>query len=96
MAHYVQTGVSLTRSQDQSIRALADKLGMTYSETIRNLVSTALPFAENGHSLNFGRIVTIVEFASVALDHLVQKMMPEASDHLLAEAIKNARQFHAS
>ena len=32
----------------------------------------------------------------VALDHLVQKMMPEASDHLLAEAIKNARQFHAS
>jgi len=96
MAQYVQTGISLTRSQDQSVRALADKLGLTYSETIRHLVSTALPFAENGHALNFGRIVTIVEYASVALDHLVQKMLPEASAHLLAEAIKNARQFHAS
>lgn len=96
MAQYVQTGVSLTQSQDQRIRALADKLGITYSETIRNLVSTALPFAENGHSLNFGRIVTIVEFASVALDHLVQKMLPESSDLLLVEATKNARKYHAS
>jgi len=55
-----------------------------------------LPFAENGHALNFGRIVTIVEFASVALDNLVQKMLPEASDHLLVEAAKNARKYHAS
>jgi hypothetical protein len=96
MAQYIQTGISLTRSQDQQIRALAEKLGLTYAETVRCLVSAALPFVQDRHAINYGRLITIIEFASLALDAMAQKLSPEIADRLLDVAIDNARKYHAA
>ena len=73
MADYIQIGVSMTTRQAERIQALADKQGTSISETIRNLLNIALPFAEGGHGLDFARLLTILEFSSLALDTLVQR-----------------------
>lgn len=96
MADYIQNGVSLTTRQAERIQALAEKQGTSISETIRNLVNIALPFAERGHGLDFARLVTILEFSSLALDTLVQKAAPEDADRLLDLAIEHAKKYHAA
>jgi hypothetical protein len=77
--------------QAERIQALAEKQGTSFSETIRNLVNIALPFAERGYGLDFARLVTILEFSSLALDTLVQKAAPEEADRLLDLAIEHAK-----
>ncbi len=96
MADYIQNGVSLTTRQAERIQALAEQQGTSISETIRNLVNIALPFAERGHGLDFARLVTILEFSSLALDTLVQKAAPEDADRLLDLAIEHAKKYHAA
>lgn len=96
MADYIQNGVSLTTRQAERIQALAEKQGTSISETIRNLVNIALPFAERGHGLDFARLVTILEFSSLALDTLVQKAAPEDADRLLDLAIEHTKKYHAA
>jgi hypothetical protein len=96
MAQYIQTGVSLTLGQHERIRALTDRDGVTYTETIRTLVNIALPFAEGGHGVNYARLVTILEFTSLALDTLITKHAPEEADRLLDLAVEHLRKFHAS
>lgn len=96
MADYVQIGVSMTTSQAEHIRALAERQGTSISETIRNLLNIALPFAENGHRLNFARVLTILEFSSLALDTLIAKLAPEDSDRLLDLAVEHLKKFHAA
>ena len=96
MADYVQIGVSLNPLQVERLQALGEKQGTSFSETIRNVLNIALPFAENGHRLDFARILTIVEFTSLALDTLITVHAPEESDRLLDLAVENLRTFHAS
>jgi hypothetical protein len=96
MADYIQIGVSMTTRQAERIQALADKQGTSISETIRNLLNIALPFAEGGRGLDFARLLTILEFSSLALDTLVQRAAPEEADRLLDLAIEHAKKYHAA
>lgn len=96
MADYIQNGVSLTTRQAERIQALAEKQGTSFSETIRNLINIALPFAERGSGVDFARLVAIIEFSSLALDTLVQKAAPEDADRLLDLAIEHAKKYHAA
>lgn len=96
MADYIQNGVSLTTRQAERIQALAEKQGTSFSETIRNLINIALPFAERGSGVDFARLVAIIEFSSLALDALLQKAAPEDADRLLDLAIEHAKKYHAA
>jgi hypothetical protein len=55
-----------------------------------------LPFAERGHGLDFARLITMLEFNTLALDTLVQRAAPEEADRLLDLAIEHAKKYHAA
>jgi hypothetical protein len=96
MVRYIQTGLSLRPAQHERIKALAERRGLTYADMIRHLLDIAVPFAEGGHGLDYARLLTILEFTSLALDTLVQKLSPEDADRLLDLAVNHARTYHAA
>lgn len=96
MARYIQTGLSVTYAQRERIRALALARGVTQTDIVRHLIDIALPFAEGGHGLDYARLLTILEFASLALDALIQRHAPEEADRLLDLAVAHAKTYHAA
>lgn len=96
MARLVQCGLSVTQSQYESIKALALKQKKPQAFVVRSLIDVALPFAEQGNTVNFARVLTILEFASLALDTLIAQAAPEEADRLLDLAVENLKKFHAS
>ncbi len=95
MSRLIQRNIYLTPAQHQRIEALAAKEGLPQADLIRKLIDIALPFAETGEGVNFGRLVTLVEFSSLALDTLIHRLSPADADPLLERAIQFARQYHA-
>ena len=96
MARYIQTGLSVTHAQHERIKALANARGITQTDIVRHLIDIALPFAESGHGLDYARLLTILEFASLALDTLIQRHAPDDADRLLDLAVAHARKYHAA
>jgi hypothetical protein len=96
MARFIQTGLSVTPIQFDRIKALAERRGLPPTDVVRQLIDVALPFAEHGHGIDFGRLLTILEFTSLALDTLVTKLAPEDSDRLLDLAVEHAKTYHAA
>lgn len=96
MTRLVQTGLSLSPIQKDRIKALAERRGVTHADIARQLIDIALPLAESGQGLNIARLVIILEFASLALDKLMQRQVPEEADRLLDLAIEHARKYHAA
>lgn len=96
MARLVQCGLSISQSQYQRIQALAEQQGKPQAFIVRSLIDIALPFAENGHRLDFARLLTILEYSSLALDTLVARLAPEDSDRLLDLAVEHLNKFHAA
>lgn len=96
MSRLVQCGLSITRTQNDRLQALAERDAMTRADVVRRLIDIALPFAEGGLGLDFARLVTILEFCSLTQDCLMQKVAPEEADRLLALAITNAKKYHAA
>ena len=96
MSRLVQCGLSISQSQYQRIKALAQQQSKPQAYIVRGLIDIALPFAENGHRLNFARLLTILEFSSLAPDTLIAKLAPEDSDRLLDLAVEHLKKFHAS
>lgn len=96
MADYLPIGVSMTARQAERLQALAEKQGTSISETTRNLINIALPFAERGHGIDFVRLITMIEFNTLVLDALLQKSSPEDADRLLELAIEYAKKYHAA
>ena len=96
MERLVQCGLSISPSQYQRIKALAKQQRKPQAFVVRGLIDIALPFAENGHRINFARILTILEFTSLALDTVIAKLAPEDSDRLLDLAVDHLKKFHAS
>lgn len=88
--------LALTESQSTRIAALAARMGVSHSAAVRHLIDIALPFAEKGHGLDYARLLMILEYSSIALDRIIQKLAPEDGDHLLDLAIQHARQFHGA
>jgi hypothetical protein len=75
MADYIQNGVSLTTRQAERIQALAEKQGTSFRDDPQPH-QHRLPFAERGSGVDFARLVTILEFSSLALDTLVRRPHP--------------------
>jgi predicted urease superfamily metal-dependent hydrolase len=96
MARFIQTGLSVTHAQNERIKALAERRGITQADVVRHLIDIALPFAEGGHGLDYARLLTILEFTSLALDTLIQKHAPEEADRLLDLAVEHAKKYHAA
>lgn len=96
MARFIQTGLSVTHAQNERIKALAERRGITQTDLVRHLIDIALPFAEGGHGLDYARLLTILEFTSLALDTLIQKHVPEEADRLLDLAVEHAKKYHAA
>jgi molecular chaperone DnaK (HSP70) len=96
MADYIPIGVSMTARQAERLQALAEKQGTSISETTRNLINIALPFAEHGHGIDFVRLITMIELNTLVLDTLLQKASPEDADRLLDLAIEYTKKYHAA
>jgi len=96
MARLVQTGLSISSPQYQRIKVLAEQQGVTVADVVRHLIDVALPFAEGRHGLDYARLLTILEFTSLALDTLIHKHAPDDSDRLLDLAVDHARKYHAA
>jgi hypothetical protein len=96
MARFIQTGLSVTHAQNERIKVLAERRGITQTDLVRHLIDIALPFAEGGHGLDYARLLTILEFTSLALDTLIQKHAPEEADRLLDLAVEHAKKYHAA
>jgi hypothetical protein len=96
MARLIQTGLSISSAQHRRIKALAERQGVTGADVVRHLIDIALPFAEGAHGLDYARLLTILEFASLALDTLIHKHAPEDSDRLLDLAVEHAKKYHAA
>lgn len=95
MPRLIQRNIYLTPPQQQRIEALAVKQGLAQADLIRKLIDIALPFAETGEGVDFGRLVTLIEFTSLALDVLIHRVSPADADPLLERALQYARQYHA-
>jgi hypothetical protein len=96
MARFVQCGLSIAPAQHQRIKRLAAERGKHQADMIRHLIDLALPLAEAGHGLDLPRLVTILEFTSLALDTLVQRASPGDADRLLDLAIEHAKTYHGA
>jgi len=96
MARLIQFGLSITRAQDDRLKAIAERDGSSRAEVARRLIEIALPFVDGGLGIDFARLVTILEFCSLAQDCIMQKVAPEEADRLLALAITNAKKYHAA
>jgi hypothetical protein len=96
MARLVQCGLSISPSQLQRIKALAEQQGTRQADVVRRLIDIALPFAEGAQGIDYGRLITILEFTSLALDTLVQHLAPQEADRLLDLAIAHGRKYHAA
>jgi len=96
MARFIQTGLSVTYAQNERIKVLAERRGITQTDLVRHLIDIALPFADGGHGLDYARLLTILEFTSLALDTLIQKHAPEEADRLLDLAVEHAKKYHAA
>jgi hypothetical protein len=55
-----------------------------------------LPLFELGQKIDFARLITMLEFNTLALDTLVQKAAPEEADRLLDLAIEHAQTYHGA
>jgi hypothetical protein len=51
---------------------------------------------ELGQKIDFARLVTMLEFNTLALDTLVQRAAPEEADRLLDLAIEHAQKYHGA
>jgi len=69
MTRLVQTGLSLSPIQKDRIKALAERRGVANADIARQLIDIALPLAESGQGINIARLVIILEFASLAIEH---------------------------
>jgi hypothetical protein len=49
-----------------------------------------------GQKVDFARLITMLEFNTLALDTLVQKAAPEEADRLLDLAIEHAQKYHGA
>lgn len=96
MADYIPIGVSMTARQAERLQALAEKQGTSISETTRNLINIALPFAEHGNGIDFVRLITMIELNTLVLDTLLQKASPEDADRLLDLAIEYTKKYHGA
>lgn len=96
MADYIPIGVSMTARQAERLQALAEKQGTSISETTRNLINIALPFAERSHGIDFVRLITMIELNTLVLDTLLQKASPEDADRLLDLAIEYTKKYHGA
>jgi hypothetical protein len=84
--------------QPAAIRAhqrLAQQHGRRQSECIRSMIDFALPLFER-QKVDFARLITMLEFNTLALDTLVQKAAPEEADRLLDLAIEHAQKYHGA
>jgi hypothetical protein len=54
------------------------------------MIDFALPLFELGQKVDFARLITMLEFNTLALDTLVQRAAPEEADRLLDLAIEHA------
>lgn len=88
--------LALTESQAMRIEVLARRMGVSHSAAVRQLIDIALPFAEKGHGIDYARLLMILEFSSIALDKIIQRLAPEEGDHLLDLAISHARKYHGA
>jgi hypothetical protein len=96
MTNFIHLGVTLSRPQVERIQALATRQGVSRAVVIRNLVDTALPFAEHGHGIDYIRLLSIFEYSILALDTLVKKLSPEQADHIIDLATSRVRQHHGA
>ena len=60
------------------------------------MIDFSLPLFELGQKVDFARLITMLEFNTLALDTLVQKAAPEDADRLLDLAIEHAKKYHAA
>jgi hypothetical protein len=95
MKRRVQRGLSVSPDQNQRIKALAVRQQISEAAVVRKLIDAALPFAETGQAIDHGRLITLLEFASLALDTLIHRLSPADAEPLLERAIANARTYHA-
>jgi hypothetical protein len=66
------------------------------SPSVRSMIDFALPLFELGQKIDFARLVTMLEFNTLALDTLVQRAAPEEADRLLDLAIEHAQTYHGA
>ncbi|KUR75320.1 hypothetical protein [Novosphingobium sp. Fuku2-ISO-50] len=95
MKRRVQRGLSVSPEQNQRIKALSERHQISEAAVVRQLIDAALPFAESGQAIDHARLVTLIEYASLALDTLVHRLSPADAEPLLERAIANARTYHA-
>lgn len=96
MTKLIQCGLSVSPPQYERIKRLAQQHGRRQSECIRSMIDFALPLFELGQKVDFARLVTMLEFNTLALDTLVQKAVPEEADRLLDLAIEHAQTYHGA
>jgi hypothetical protein len=95
MKRRVQRGLSVSPEQNLRIKALSQRQQISEAAVVRKLIDAALPFAESGHAIDHARLITLIEFTSLALDTLINRLSPADAEPLLQRAIANARTYHA-
>ncbi|NBC37256.1 hypothetical protein EOE18_10745 [Novosphingobium umbonatum] len=96
MTKLIQCGLSVSPPQYERIKRLAQQHGRRQSECIRSMIDFALPLFELGQKVDFARLITMLEFNTLALDTLVQKAAPDEADRLLDLAIEHAQTYHGA
>ena len=72
MTKLIQCGLSVSPPQYERIKRLAHRHGRRQSECIRMMIDFSLPLFELGQKVDFARLITMLEFNTLALDTLVQ------------------------
>jgi hypothetical protein len=60
------------------------------------MIDFAFSLFESSQKIDFARLITMLEFNTLALDTLVQRAAPEDADRLLDLAIEHAQTYHAA
>lgn len=83
-----------TKDELAEIDDLARGMSTTRAEIVRRALALSMPFLKNGIEPNPHRSALLREYNQVALDLIVEKLMPDMSKEVAKEAKKRIEYYH--
>lgn len=87
--------MKLASSELRALDDLATRRGVSRAELIRLALTTSLPLIAAGHSLDFTRLATGLEFCQAALDGIISREHPDIAARIYDDVLARMEQFHA-
>lgn len=94
MAHTVKITVRLDGSQQQSLNALAERLGQKPSAVVREAIAQLIIASSKGTPTELRRQLSS-EFVFLAMRRWAEKNLPDETGELLAEARRRTEALYA-